>query len=272
MRKLILSLWLALAPALLAAPAAAQTEAEQRQLDWAQERGRLIFALDRVAWVATDDLRGRVPDPVAAGVRGYIVDRDATGFIPIFFGEEDGRPVAIYRARVTGPRGVSDAMLFAPGERPPLTARQVRLVQALNRVRQGRVARCTAAAPNVSIIPPAGDDDPIDVYVTAPQMRQGHVQFGGHERISIGPHGQEIARRPFTRSCLEVPLPPEQARRQGAMLGVRHLLDPVPTEIHVFLAMAARAPIAVIAGDPARTWQVTGESIALLQQGAPQRN
>lgn len=270
MRRLFLAILLAAASAATASPATAQTAEEQRMLDWARERGRLIFALDRVAWVATDDLRGRIPDPVAAGIRGYIVDRDESGFIPIFFGEEDGRPVAIYRARVAGPGGVSEPTVFAPGQRPALTPRQARLVQAINIVRQGQVARCTQATPNVSIIPPESDGDPVDVYVTAPQMRQGFVQFGGHERISIGPDGREIARRPFTRSCLEVPVPPEEVRRRGGMLGFNHLLDPVPNEIHVFLAMAMRLPIVVITRNPDRTWNVTGDGIRLMQQGAPQ--
>jgi len=270
MRRLFLAIALTAAvPS--ASPALAQTAEEQRMLDWARERGRLIFALDRVAWVATDDMRNRIPDPLAVGVRGYIVDRDENGFIPIFFGEEDGRLVAIYRARVAGPGGVSEPTVFAPGQRPALTPRQARLVQALNIVRQGQVARCTQAAPNVSIIPPESDGDPIDVYVTAPQMRQGFLQFGGHERISIGPDGREIARRPFTRTCLEMPLPPEAMRRQGAMATFNHVLDPVPNEIHVFLAMAARMPIGIVTRNPDRTWQVTGDGITLLQEGAPRR-
>jgi len=271
MRSLLLAILLAATTAAGASPVAAQTAAEQRQLDWARERGRLIFALDRVAWVATDDLHNRVPDPVAAGIRGYIVDSDEGGFIPIFFGEEDGRLVAIYRARVAGPGGITEPAVFAPGQRPALTPRQARLAQTLMAVSRGRVVRCTQAAPNVSIIPPERDDAPIDVYITAPQMRQGFVQFGGHERISIGPDGREIARRGFTRSCLEVPAPPEEVRRQGGMLGVSHLLDPVPNEIHVFLAMAARMPIVVMTQNPDRMWNVTGEAVTLMQEGAPRR-
>ena len=270
MRRLLLSVLFAVVPIAVASPCAAQTAEEQRQLEWARARGRLIFALDRVAWVATDDMRNRIPDPVAAGIRGYIVDRDENGFIPIFFGEEDGRLVAIYRARVAGAAGVSEPTVFAPGQRPVLSPRQVRLAQALNVVRQGQVARCTQATPNASVIPPERDGDPIDVYITAPQMREGFVQFGGHERISIGPDGREIARRPFTRSCLEVPVPPEALRRRGAMLGFNHLLDPVPNEIHVFMAMAARQPIVIITRDPDRTWQVTGGGITLMREGAPE--
>lgn len=271
MRKFLAGLALA-AATLAASPAPAQTAQEKSQLEWATARGRLIFALDRVAWVATDDLKNRVPDLQAAGIRGYIVDRDARGFIPIFYGEEEGgRLVAIYRARVADARGVSEPRVFAAGQRPALTPRQVRLVRALDVVRKSQVGRCSTASPNVSIIPPEREDGPIDVYVTAPQMRQGFVQFGGHERISIGPDGKEIARRPFTRSCLEVPVPPEEVRRRGAMIGFNHLLDSVPNEIHVFLAMGLKMPIVVITRKPDRTWGVTGDGITLMQEGAPRR-
>ena len=61
------------------APAAAiaQGAAEQRRFDWALERGRLLFALDRAAWVATDDMVARLRDPVAAGVNGFVVSEVA---------------------------------------------------------------------------------------------------------------------------------------------------------------------------------------------------
>lgn len=269
MRNFLAGLALA-AAALTALPAAAQCAEEKQMLDWATARGRMIFALDRVAWVATDDLRNRVPDLQAAGIRGYIVDRDESGFIPIFYGDEDGKLVAIYRARVAGPRGVSNATLFRPGERPALTPRQVRLVRALDAVRQGQIAGCGRASPNVSMIPPDGEGGVIDAYVTAPQMRPGFVQFGGHHRISIGPDGKEIARRPFTRTCLEVPVPPESVRKQGGMLGFNHLLDPIPNEVHVFLAMSLEMPIMVVTRQPDRMWEVSGNGIKLVQEGAPQ--
>lgn len=233
----------------------------------------MIFALDRVAWVATDDMRERIPDLNAAGLRGYVVDRDDRGFVPIFYGEEDdGRLVAIYRARVAGAGGITDATVFAPGQRPALSPLQTRMARALETLRRGRVNSCGSAPANVSIIPPDRPDGPLDLYVTAPQMRHGFVQFGGHERISFGPDGVELARRPFTRTCLEVPVPPENLRRQGAMLGFNHLLDATPNEIHVFLAMAAEQPIVVITRDPDRTWKVTGDGIELIQQGAPGQN
>ncbi|HEY0115386.1 MAG TPA: hypothetical protein VGB54_06670 [Allosphingosinicella sp.] len=251
------------------APATAQTPQEQQQLGWAVERGRLLFALDRAAWVATDDMMSRISNPQGAGLRGYVVDRDAEdGLVVIFYARDGERLVAVYRARV-GARGVEDPQVFTGAQRPELTPRQARIARTLDAVRAGRITSCGRAVSNVAIVPPAGDSDPIEAYVTAPQMRPGYIQFGGHERISFDASGREIARRPFTRTCLEVPAPPEELRRQGAKLGFNHILDPLPTEVHVFLAMAAQQPIVVMTSDPDRMWEVTGEAIRFLQNGRP---
>jgi len=254
--------------ALTAAPAAAQTAEERRQLDWSIDRGRLLFALDRVAWVATDDVRNRIPDLVGSGIAGYIVDSDDQGFTAIFYGREDERLVTVYRARIAA-SGVVDPRVFERGQRPALTPRQVRLVRAAEAARQTDVARCTQASPNLSVVPPATDGDPVDVYITAPQMRPGRVQFGGHHRISFDASGREIARRPFTRQCLEVPTPTAELRQRGAMLGFNHLLDPIPNEVHVFLALGAQQPLAVMTQEPRRTWEVTGSQIRLMPNASP---
>ena len=212
----------------------------------------------------------RIPDPAAAGVAGYIVDRDEQGFVAIFYGREDGRHVAIYRARIAG-RGVADPVVFARGRRPALSPMQLRLARAGEAARAGSIESCTRDSPNIAIVPPAGPEDSVDVYITAPQMRTGLVQFGGHMRISYDAAGREIARRPFTRTCLEVPAPPLELRRQGAMLGFNHLLDPRPNEIHVFLALGAQQTLAIQTPEPDRLWQVTGDRIRLLQNGHPPR-
>ena len=39
-------------------------------------------------------------------------------------------------------------------------------------------------------------------------------------------------------------------------------MDPLPTEIHVFLSIWTQRPLVVVAGDPQRLFQVTAEGIA----------
>src|SRR5687767_5815560 len=124
------------AAALLAAPATAQpapaavSEADQAaKLRAIGARGRLLFDLDRAAWVATDDLIKKVRDPAAAGLKGYVVEQDGPGFAVTFFGGEPNRLVALFVAGVAGGK-VTSGRLLAEAERVPLTPLQLRLASA----------------------------------------------------------------------------------------------------------------------------------------------
>ena len=61
-------------------PPAAPNAEESAKLPAIVARGRLLYDLDRAAWVATDDFLKKVRDPAAAGYRGYVVDREGEGF------------------------------------------------------------------------------------------------------------------------------------------------------------------------------------------------
>jgi CBS domain-containing protein len=254
----------------LPAPAGAQTAEERRQLDWALERGRLLFALDRAAWVATDDMMERIGDPQGAGVRGYVVDRDASGLVAIFYARDGERYVTAYRARI-GSRGVQDPQVFAGAARPELTPGQSRLARALEWVRSNMQGfpGCIRQPFNVAIVPPATADGPIDVYVMTPQVDDKSVPLGGHYRVTLNSAGQEVSRRSFARTCLMVPLRIEGPATVGGLM-VSHLLDPVPTEVHVFSSMAVNIPIFVIIPEPRSLWQVSGTQIELMEAGPQQ--
>ena len=152
-------LWTALACA-AAAPAAAQTAEERAQLDWAAERGRLLFEIDRAAWVTTDDLLGHVRDPAAAGVRGWTVEPEGSGYIVTFYAGEGDARAAVYSARVEDRRVVARE-IFAEGARPPLTSPQRRLADAREAVPRMDLRACARSPFNAAVIPPAAPDGPV---------------------------------------------------------------------------------------------------------------
>lgn len=269
MRNLLLVLALgagtaAAQPPTEAPPAQAPSAERHRQLDWVLERGRLLFALDRAAWVATDDMQERIKDPQQAGLLGYIVDRDDAGLVAIFYAQEQDRLVAAYRARI-GARGVASSEVFKAGERPALTARQQRLARTLEQLRDAapRLEMCGPSAPNVAIVPPDTPDGPIDLYVMTPQTDTNVLPFGGHHKLTLDKDGRILNQRRFTNTCLAMPLS-QAGQPRPVGLGVTHLLDPVPTEIHVFSAMAGKIPVAVAAGGS--IWEVTGEAIRFISR------
>jgi hypothetical protein len=245
------------------APAAAQSAQERAQLGRIFERGRLIFALDRAAWVATDDLMARVPDPAAAGMRGYIAERDGSGLAVIFYGGPREAPVAFYRARVENNRVVSSQVYPEPA-RPSLTPVQRRMSAVRAMAGNLGLSSCEGTF-NTVIIPPEAPDAPIDMYLLTPQLRRDEWPAGGHYRVTFDPDGRVAGSRAFTNSCINLSGAPGVAG-----LVMTHLLDPLPTEIHVFTALTSGLPLFVGTVETRRTWEVDRDGIRLVEN-LPQR-
>lgn len=255
-------LLLALLAFCLAAPAPAQTPGERTQVDWALRRGRLLFEIDRAAWVTTDDLRESVRRDDLGLVRGWTVERDGAGFAVTYYVGEGEARAALYRGRVENRRVVSREV-FREGSRPPLTAYQRRLADARGAVARLSGRPCTPAAFNATVIPPETPDGPIDVYALSAQTQAGVYPFGGHFRATLSPAGEIVAQRGFTRSCIN--MASDEARGNRAVeLVITHLLDQVPTEIHVFLSIWIGMPVYVGTSEPQRVWEVTGARIELV--------
>lgn len=260
MRKLAAPL-AALSLLLLAAwPAAAQTVEERARLDWVEARGRLLYDLDRAAWVGTDDMLERVPDARSIGLRGYIVERDGDALAVIFFGGPQDAPVAYYRGRVVDGRVVGRE-IYPADARPALTPAQRRLTAVRAMVRQFEQRPCADAPFNTALIPPESAEDPVDLYLLTPQVRAGQYQFGGHHRITVAADGSVASSRAFTRGCFT--FDGDQAPDDAEALMITHLLDPIPTEIHVFASLSARLPVYVATSDR-RVWAVEGQRIRLV--------
>lgn len=252
-----------LAAAALALPVAAQSADEQAKLSDAAERGRLLYQIDRAAWVATDDLLAKVKDPERQGFKGYVVERTGDGFTVTFYTNENGRLAAGYVASVADGK-VAESRTIPAGSRPSLTPMQLRLAAARDVAPKLGYRSCTSPF-NAAPIPPASVDAPLDLYLLSPQVRPKEYPFGGHFKVTVAPDGKVLAKRKFTNSCLNMPEPPGRGSEPVAMV-VSHLLDPVPTEIHVFTSLTAGKPVYVVT----RTglWHVNGPAIRRVQ-GAP---
>ncbi len=249
----------------LPSPLQAQTAQERRQLEQIIARGRLLFGIDRAAWIGTDDMMARIPDPLGSGISGYIVDQDPEGFTVIFYARAGEELVAAYRGQVRA-NGVASREIFERGQRPPLTTLQRRMVAAVEAARKTKRRPCGNSPFNPLVIPPSNATDPVEVYLMTPQTKEA-LPVGGHYRLTVSPNGKIVDTRRFANSCLAMPTNPEGA----AMLFVTHLLDPLPTETHVFTSMAAGVPLAVGTSKTGRLWQVSGGGISLMEQPEAKR-
>lgn len=239
--------WIIGLAALLATSAAfagAPTEADWSAVTLASKRGQLIYAYDQAAWHGTDDLLAKLPSAMDI-VGGWIVDGPVEAPTLIFFDQSGPNPRAVYVAEFDGTRlrasrvlGPTDDRTLSPARLALVTARR----QALQAIAKSRLPRCSRQPPNSVVLPPDRPADPTLVYVLEPQPDGRTYPIGGNYRMEVTADGKVSTPHGFAKSCIAMSLPADQ---RPEMFFVTHLLDPVPTEIHVFASLASRLPIAV---------------------------
>ena len=256
------------APAASAAPriVPAPTAEERARLVAAAERGRLLFELARAAQLTTQDMLARLPDPNAAGIKGWVATPEGNAMTVIYYADGADGPVAVYRGQIAGGR-IAARDVFTGADRPALTATQRRMAAARTAV-EGLETRPCSGDFNVFVIPPASAEAPLEVYKLSPQPARGQFPLGGHFLATVAPDGSVASTRAFTNRCLDITAPAEATRLAGAPtpppVAVTHLLDPLPTEIHVFLSLWMNRPMLVATGNPDRLWTIARGRIGLV--------
>ncbi|MGZ8349342.1 MAG: hypothetical protein ACXWU2_04880 [Allosphingosinicella sp.] len=230
-------------------------------LDRNAERGRLLITIARAGIIATEDMLSRVSDPAGAGIAGWIAEPEGNGVGVTFYAESEDGPRAVYRASVNGGR-VVERNIYLAQDRPTLNPIEARMAAARAATEGLDHEACGGAPFNVLVVPPTSAGAPVTVYQTSPPTRPGHFPLGGHFRTIVAADGTIAETRGFTNSCLDVAAPAMPAGVPARPIGVTHLLDPLPTEIHVFLSQMMGRPLLVAAGEPTRVWLVTPERIA----------
>ncbi|WP_176498171.1 hypothetical protein [Sphingomonas sp. HMP6] len=256
---------------LIAAPALADpgqvTAVDQQAIDQARERGTLIYAYDQAAWHGTDDLRAKIAD-LSAKAGGWIVDGNAATPQLVFVDKNRADPHAIYVADFRDNKLVSSKLL-GPGDDTKISPARKRMIAARDTAMAALVAsgqkRCIDKPFNTVILPPKVPSGSILVYFLTPQPDNDTIPFGGHFLIEVSADGKAGPVRSFAKSCALFPLR-EQGEGTPEALTISHLLDPTPTEIHVFSSLTAHIPVYVMMVQNDRIWSVAGSRIQLLDR------
>lgn len=264
----LLGLW-TVAPA-QAAPKDRMTETEAALVQRALDRGTLIYAYDRAAWLATDDLETKLPD-YAGRVGGWIVDGPANAPQLVFFDRDAADPKIVYVADFKGTELISSRLLTEADDRSLTRARKAMVAArqaALNLAVVREAMFCSKAVPNTVVLPPAERGGSTLVYLLTPQSTLRSIPMGGHNLVEVSADGKAGKPRPFTKSCMEMPIKAVDGKQPTSLI-VTHLLDPVPTEIHVFSSLAAGLPIFVSTTKGKRLWAVEGGRIEIIDPKSP---
>ena len=234
-------------------------------LDRTVARGRLLVAIARAGLVATQDMLTRVSDPNGAGISGWIAEPAGNSELVTFYADatEGAAAKAVYRATILGGR-VTSREIFLGADRPALTPIQARMAAARLTSENDALRACTTQPFNVLVVPPASARAAVDVYRLSVPAQRGHFPLGGHYRSTVAPDGS-VETHAFTNACVDVEPPPLAAGAQPRPIGVTHLADPLPTEVHMLIAQTIGRPLLVVAGTPHRVWLVTPDRIGEIR-------
>lgn len=226
----------------------------------AEADGAAIYRLDHAAAVATDAAQRLKAFRRDKRVSGWLTGEADGAVVVTFYGNDDaGTPQALYRVAVSA-GGASDAQALKPGI--PLTEQQAAQAAARSLALHSKFDACSKNY-NTVVLPRS--DGTWTVYLLAGTTKAGVVPAGGNYRVDVDPTGKSImASRGFTKSCIEL----ANDKRTAALM-LTHLLDPVPTEIHVFLSLLAGKPMYLLTVKNASMWSIENGKIRFVQKIEP---
>jgi hypothetical protein len=224
----------------------------------AEDRGALLFRLDRAAWVTTDVLRARWRNRPGVTLAGWVVEETDDTRLVTFLGQTTGGLIAVARFSERNGRVVQRNLNLSTAD-SELTPNQRSLARALQGARafaasrqgsQAGVRSCASAPLNSIVIPTPNATGGHDVYLMTPWVERHTYPMGGHYRLNVGSDDTVALDRSFTTSCLQIQAGvPNRPDIRPESLIVSHILDPQPTEIHVFAHYTIGVPITVVIED-----------------------
>ena len=228
----------------------------------AERWGRLMYDHDQAAWNATDLV---LKDPGFRDdkrLRGWITEATDAGVRVVFVGEDGGKLVGLYEST---PSASSTLIRDTPGR--ALTDDERAAFSARHTANASLREKCTEKYNSVVLPEGVGNDHKWRVYLLPAVTDSTVVPFGGYYRYEISADGNTVlAQRPFTKTCAMLANNkdsnmPAGYRPVGMM--ITHLLDPQPTEVHVFVSLTYQQPVYVMTD--AGMWNVAGDHIEAIK-------
>lgn len=261
---------IALLAMLVTAPAQAQDKDDdapqpipaemQPAVTQAEFLGRQLYLHDRAAWLATDAmLADKRMRKLQKSVGGWLTEPTALGVRVIFIGDGDA-PRRLYEIDVDEAERLSEPTLESP---TPLTAEHLAQLRARNLAMSQSFMQC-ARKYNTVVLPSSSG---MRVYLMPGFAEHGVYPLGGYHLYEIDGTGEKIlSSRKFSNGCIE-----HQDSPKGLSKGAKpsfgmftHLLDPQPTEVHVFVSLHAKVPLMIMTIDNKMMWPVKSGKVELL--------
>ena len=229
--------------------------------------GRQMYLHDRAAWLATDAmLAEKRMRPLKKRLGGWVTEPSALGVRVIFFSNDD-TPQRLYEIDVDERERLSDPVLESP---EPLTADHIAQLRARTQAQRQSYMAC-AQQYNTVVLPGA---DGIHVYMMPGFVKNDVYPLGGYHLYRFDSSGRDLlSSRKFTNGCLDLDESAAASKKSddgfepiGMMFS--HLLDPQPTEVHVFISLYAKRPFAITTVDNDTLWMIERGRVSVIDSMA----
>lgn len=242
------------------APAAlGDAQVAQAILD-AEATGRAIYLHDQAAAVATDavmKLKAFRQDGKRGQLAGWITEQRDEGIVVTFLSSES-IPRARYRATVASDGRVTGEV-EALEEPAALSSYELGAARARATAATAKFEPCSKTYNSV-VLRDDREGGGWIAYLLPGTTQHDVVPIGGSYRLDLDATGEKVVgQRGFTRSCIVLENP-----RDAVAIMITHLMDPVPTEVHVFWSAWARKPMYV--GTSQGGWKIENGRIALMNR------
>lgn len=248
------------------APAAERSVAEPNAADTlpaelqsavarAEFLGRQIYLHDRAAWLATDAAHAepRMRERMSR-IGGWVTEPTAHG-IRVIFVSKDETPARVFEVEVDERDTLSEAVVESP---EPLRAEHLAQLRGRGLAVSQPFMACGRSY-NAVAMPSA---EGVRVYLMPAFPRSGVFPLGGYHRYDLDHAGETVlSSRSFSNTCIELDeTAPLDAPRDDGLTPVgmmfTHVLDPHPTEIHVFVSLYAKRPFMISTVANKRLWNI----------------
>jgi hypothetical protein len=176
-----------------------------------------------------------------------------------FFGDRGGRRFAVARYSIVGGTVMHGGIVEADGS-TDLSLLAQRMIDArqmaLQLMAQPDHGLCSELMPNTLVLPPRAHGQ-LSVYVLTATVTEGIYPAGGHHRFDFDAQGQFVGKRRFMNSCYDFDFRTKENENRPVALGLSHLLDSQPTEIHAFVSRNVPLPLQILTVANGAVWEIT---------------
>jgi hypothetical protein len=235
----------------------------------AEAEGALMYKLDQAVWVSSDAAQRVKGFKGDSRVRGWLTEQTEQGIQVTFYGGKKKTVfLALYRALVS-PDGLTEARPAALGAGEPLTEFELAQATARETAMTIHMQRCARHYNTIALVRSTLPDRSWSFYLMPSTTEPKVIVAGIDYRVDVDWQGKNILnQRAFSKSCIQIPdqQGPDGSESVGAYL--THLLDPIPTPIHVFLSLQHREMLAIGTVENSLAWMVKDGHILQLDMKA----